>query len=118
LEIGQQNQKEQRRQQGIAEARKHFAARRYDLCLSALVELETSFPADEEITKLRAAVGEEQAEERKQGRLKEARKTLQSKEYQTALALLTSLQTEFPGDDEVDKLLDSAKNEQAEQRKR
>ena len=118
LEIGQQNQKEQRRQQGIAEARKHFAARRYDLCLSALAELETSFPADEEITKLRAAVGEEQAEERKQGRLKEARKALQSRDYQTALALLTSLQTEFPGDDEVDKLLDSAKNEQAEQRKR
>ena len=118
LEIGQQNQKEQRRQQGIAEARKHFAGRRYDMCLSALAELEISFPADEEITKLRTAVREEQAEERKQEQLKEARKILQSRDYQAALALLTSLQAELPGDDEVDKLLHSAKNEQTEQRKR
>ena len=118
LEIAQQNQKEQRRQQGIADARKHLAARRYDMCLSTLAELENSFPADEEITRLRAAVREEQAEERKQEQLKEARKILQSRDYQAALVLLTSLQAEFPGDDEVDKLVDSAKNEQIEQRKR
>jgi eukaryotic-like serine/threonine-protein kinase len=118
LEIARQNQEEQRRQQGIAEARKHFAARRYDVCLSALTELEQSFPGDEEIAKLQAAVREEQAEQRKQEQLKEVRKLLQAKDYQAALELLTSLQAEFPGDDEVGKLSQSARDEQIEQHKR
>jgi len=76
------------------------------------------FPGDDEILKLREAVREEQAQERKQRRLKEARDLLEAKEYKSLLTLLASLQAEFPAEDEVQELLESARKEQIEQRKR
>jgi len=118
LDSARQSQTEQRRQQGIADARKHFAARRFEKCLSALAALENDFPGDDEILKLREAVREEQAQERKQRRLKEARDLLEAKEYKSLLTLLASLQAEFPAEDEVQELLESARKEQIEQRKR
>jgi len=118
LDSARQSQTEQRRQQGVADARKHFAARRFEKCLSALATLEKEFPGDDEILKLHEAVREEQAEEWKQRRLQEARDLLESKEYESLLTLLASLKTEFPAEDEVQELLESARKEQAEQRKR
>jgi eukaryotic-like serine/threonine-protein kinase len=118
LKAAAQNQEEQRRQSRVTEVRKQFAARDYEECLSLLVALEKEFPRDDEILKLRDAVREEQAEQRKQQRLQEVRNLLASKDYDRSLALLALLQKEFPGeDDEVNKLLGSARKEQAEQRK-
>jgi eukaryotic-like serine/threonine-protein kinase len=118
LDTARQSQTEQRRQQGISDARKHFAARRFEKCLSALAALENDFPGDDEILKLHEAVREEQAQERKQRRLQEARDLLEAKEYKSLLTLLASLQAEFPAEDEVQQLLESAHKEQIEQRKR
>ncbi len=101
LDTAGQSQTEQRRKQGVADARSHFAARRFDKCLSALAALEKEFPGDDEILKLREAVREEQAEERKQRRLQEARDLLEAKEYKSLFSLLASLQAEFPAEDEV-----------------
>ena len=112
-----EEQAEQRRQRRVAEVRKHLAARRYQECVSLLAALEKEFPQDDEILRLKDAVREEQAEQRKQQRLEEVRNLLASKDYDKSLALLASLQKEFPGEDEVQKLLESARVEQAEQRK-
>ena len=117
-EAVRQDQAEDRKQQRLQEARKHFAARRFEKCLSALSAVQQEFPGDAEALKLQEAVRQEQLEERKQQRLQEARTLLESKEYQSLLALLASLQTEFPGEEEVQELLESARKEQAEQRKR
>jgi hypothetical protein len=117
LETAAQNQAEERRQRRIAEARKHLAAREYEECMSLLVALEKEFPRDDEILKLQDAVREEQAEQRKQQRLQEVRNLLASKDYERSLAQLALLQKEFPGEEEVQKLLGIARAEQAEQRK-
>ena len=118
LDTARQSQTEERRQQGVADARSHFAARRFDKCLSALAALEKEFPGDDEIRRLRDAVRDEQAEERKQQRLQEARNLLESKEFKSLFTLLRSLQAEFPAEEEVQELLESAGKEQIEQRKR
>jgi hypothetical protein len=112
-----EEQAEQRRQRRVAEVRKHLAARHYEECVSLLATLEKEFPEDDEILRLKDAVRQEQAEQRKQQRLEEVRNLLASKDYDKSLALLASLQKEFPGEDEVHKLLESARVEQAEQRK-
>ena len=118
LESARQSQQEQRRQQGLAEARKHFAARRFDKCLAGLAALEQLVPGDADVQKLRQAVQDEQVEERKQRGLQEARNLLESKEYETLLKQLDRLEREFPGEQSVAELRDSARKEQTEQRKR
>jgi len=117
LETAAQNQAEERRQRRVAEARKQLAARHYEECMSLLIALEKEFPRDDEILKLQDAVREEQAEQRKQQRLQEARNLLASKDYERSLALLALLQKEFPGEAEIQKLQGIARAEQAEQRK-
>src|SRR5277367_768308 len=117
LETAQQNKNEQRRQQSIAEARKHLAARRYEKCLSLLAALEKEFPRDDEILKLQDAVREEQAEERKNKGLGEARNLLAARRYEDCLSLLTGLEKQFPGDEDVRKIQQAALEEQAETRK-
>jgi serine/threonine protein kinase len=117
-EAVRQEQAEERKQQRLQEARKHFAARRFERCLAALAALQQEFPGDAEGLKLQEAVRQEQAEERKQQRLQEARNLLESKEYQSLRILLESLKSEFPGEEEVQELLESALKEQSEQRKR
>jgi serine/threonine protein kinase/predicted Zn-dependent protease len=118
LETVRQNQKEQRRQHGVAEARKLLAARRYEECASLLVALEKQFPKDNEVVKLLEEVREEQTEQRKQQGLADVRKLLATRNYEESFALLASMQKEFPEEDEIRKLLESAHEEQAEQRKR
>jgi eukaryotic-like serine/threonine-protein kinase len=112
-----EEQAEQRRQRRVADVRKHLAARHYEECVSLLATLEKEFPQDDEILRLKDAVRQEQAEQRKHQRLEEVRNLLASKDYDKSLALLASLRKEFPGEDEVHKLLESARVEQAEQRK-
>ncbi len=117
LETAKRDQEEQRRQQGMAEGRKLLVARRYEESTSLLLELKKQFPADEEIVKLLDAVRWEQAEQRKQEGLGQARKLLESRNYEELSELLTSLQNEFPEEGEIRRLQKAAQDEQAEQRK-
>jgi eukaryotic-like serine/threonine-protein kinase len=118
LETAREDQKEQRRRQGVAEARKLLAARHFEESSSLLANLQKQFPGNDEILKLQVAVREELAEQRKKQGLSEARKLLGLKRYDELFALLASMQKEFSGEGEIQKLQELAQEEQAEQRKR
>jgi serine/threonine protein kinase len=117
LEAAQSDKAEQQRQQGVAKARKLLASRRHEECGALLLDLQKQFPADDEIPKLLDVVRKEQAEQRKLQGLTEARSLLASRNYEECLALLARLQTEHPNDNDVTRLLDTAREDQAEQRK-
>src|SRR5580693_1305051 len=117
LETAQAEKAEQQRQQGVAKARKLLAGRRHDECNTLLLELQKQFPKDDEIPKLLDVVRKDQAEQRKLQGLTEARSLLHSRSYDECIVLLSTLQSEHPNDSDVAKLLDAAREEQAEQRK-
>jgi eukaryotic-like serine/threonine-protein kinase len=118
LEAARAGQTEQRRQAGVAQARKLLEARSLEACITSLTSLTKEFPNDEETTKLLQAVRLEQAEQHKRQRLTEVRSLLASRNYEKALSLLAALQREFPEEDDYRKLLDSALKDQAEHHKR
>jgi eukaryotic-like serine/threonine-protein kinase len=113
----QEEQAAQEKQQRIEEARSLLAARRFDDCSAFLVALEKSFPADEQILTLKKALAEDRSTQKRLQGLEQARNFLASKNYEQSLAALASLQQEFPDDDETQRLLESTRKEQAEQRK-
>ena len=113
----QADEAEQRRQQGVAEARNLLAVRRYDECNVLLAELRKQFADDSEIAQLQKTVAEDQAEQRKLESLENARNLLASKNYEASIAILTRIGDEFPEDEEVPKLLQAAYAKQAEERK-
>jgi eukaryotic-like serine/threonine-protein kinase len=117
LKTAREEQSEQQRQQGIAEARNLLAARRYEDCNTLLGKLRKQFPNDDEIPELLNAVGEDEAEQRKLKSFTEAQNLLASRRYAESIALLTVLQKEFPKEAEIPRLLANACKEQAEQQK-
>jgi serine/threonine protein kinase/uncharacterized protein YbaR (Trm112 family) len=118
LDSARHDQEEYRRQEGLAEARMLLAARLYEECITLLMTLEKQFPRDDEIPKLLDSAREDEREQRKVQGLAEARDLLASKNYEKSLALLTSMQGKFPEEDEIRRMLESAREEQTEQRKR
>jgi serine/threonine protein kinase len=117
LEAAQADKAEQRRQQGVAKARKLLASRRHEECDALLLDLAKQFPADDEIPKLLDVVRREQAEQRKLQGLTAARSLLGSRNYEECLALLARLEAEHPHDHDITRLLDTAREDQAEQHK-
>jgi serine/threonine protein kinase len=113
-----EEQAEQQKQQLLEKARRLLDARQYDECTVLLGTLEKQFPADAEVLRLHSAVREDRAKQRKLQSLEEARNLLGSKNYENAVSLLVSLRREFSEDDETRKLLEAARKEQAEHRKR
>src|SRR2546422_32372 len=116
-EAVREDQAEQQKQQKLAEARALLAGKRFDQCLALLDQLQKDFPGEAETARLRDAVQEEQAEQQKQQKLAEARALLADKNFEPCLALLETLQKEFPSEPEVARLLAVVRKEQAEQRK-
>ena len=117
LKVAREDQAEQQRQQGIAEVRNLLAARRYDDGTALLSTLRTRFPNDREIPELQNSLREEQLERRKQASLARVRNLLASGEYEQCIELLAELGKEFPGEEEIPRLLKTARAEQAEQQK-
>jgi eukaryotic-like serine/threonine-protein kinase len=109
------SQAEQQRQQGIAEARNLLAARRYDECSALLTNLRKQFPDHSDIPQLQKAVEDDQAKRRKLESLANARNLLASKNYEESIAILTGMATEFPNDEDIPRLLRTAREDQAEQ---
>jgi serine/threonine protein kinase len=105
---------EQQRQQSVANVRKLLAGRRYDECNTLLLELQEQFPKDDEIPKLLDAVRKDQSEQRKLQGLSEARSLLHSRNYDECIGLLGRLLGEHPNDNDVTKLIETARGEQAE----
>jgi hypothetical protein len=112
-----EEQAEQEKQHRLEEARSLRAARRYDESSALLLALEKRFPADQEILALQNAVAEDCSKQKRMHAQEQARNFLASKNYEESLAVLVSLQQEFPDDDETRRLLESARKEQAEHRK-
>jgi serine/threonine protein kinase len=113
-----EDQAEFEKQQALEEARGLFTSRKYDPCLERLAALEKRFPGEVEIQRLQNAVREDRAKQRRLQAVEQARSFLASKNYEQCVALLVSLQQEFPDDDETRMLLEAARREQAEQRRR
>jgi hypothetical protein len=112
-----EEQAEQEKQDRLEEARSLRAARRYDESSALLQALEKRFPADQEILALQNAVAEDSSKQKRTQAHEQARNLLTSRNYEECLAVLVSLQQEFPDDDETRRLLESARKEQAEHRK-
>jgi eukaryotic-like serine/threonine-protein kinase len=117
LENAQADKAEQQRQQGVAKARKLLTSRRHEECETLLLDLFKEFPADDEIPKLLNVVRKEQAEQHKLQGLTEARSLLGSRKYEECLALLARLLNEHPNDNDISRLLDTAREDRAEQQK-
>ena len=111
-------QLQQEKEQKLEQARNLLTARRYHECSALLATLEKQFPGDAEILRIQNALRDDQSKQRKLQALEQARKLLSSKNYENCVALLTSLHTEFADDQEIPKLLESARKEQVDERKR
>ena len=112
-----EEQAEQEKQYRLEEARSLRAARRYDESSTLLQSLEKRFPADQEILALQNAVAEDSSKQKRMQVQEQARNLLASRNYEESLAVLASLQQEFPDDDETRRLMESTQKEQAEHRK-
>jgi serine/threonine protein kinase len=108
----------QKRLQALEQARNFLASKNYEKCLEVLSSLQQEFPDDIETHRLLDSTRKEQAEQSKQEGLARARNLLVARHYAETIALLTELQTEFPAETAIGKLLNSARKEQAEQRQR
>jgi predicted Ser/Thr protein kinase len=117
VEIIREDQKKQRRQEGLVEARNLLAVRRYDDCNALLAGIEKQFPGDDAVFELMEAVREDQAQQRKLKTLAEARNLRGAKRYEEALSLLSVLEKDFSGDEDISKLMEAVQDDQAQQRK-
>jgi eukaryotic-like serine/threonine-protein kinase len=113
LETSRQNQAEQARQQGLKEAAKLLAERRYNECITFLAGLEKQFPGDPEILALEQSVRAEQARLEKQQQLEEAQRLLAARRYEQCSTLLAALGKRFPADEEIHKLQSAVAEDQA-----
>jgi hypothetical protein len=117
LKTAREGQAEQQRQQGIVEARNLLAAERYGDCSTLVANLAKQFPNDSEILQLQEAVREDEAELEKLGSLAKARNLLAKRNYDDCIALLGEMGKRFPHDEEIPRLVKTARDGLAEQRK-
>jgi len=117
VSVVQKDKAEQRKMEGLLEARKLFSSKQYAGALALLVELKAQFPDDKEIPALAEAVQKDQSEEQKLQRLAEARELRASKQYAEALDLLDGLKKQFPEDNEISRLVSVIQKDQADLRK-
>jgi len=117
LETAQEDQANQKRSQGLADARSMLANRRYDECTALLAELRKQFPGDDEILKLQKTVLEDQRKQRRAQSVAEARSLLAARRYDDCTSLLNSILKEFPGDEEVQQLQRNVLEDQRKERR-
>jgi hypothetical protein len=117
LDDAREKQKEHRKQQSISRARELVAGRRYAESAGLLMSLRKEFPGDTQILKLLDAVGADQAQQRRRDGLTEARRLIASRYYDEAVAVLKTLQVDFPDEPAISKLLETARGDKAEQQK-
>ena len=81
-------------------------------------EAAAGIPEEDEIQRLLETARQDQVEQNKRERLAEARKLLSARRYEECIALLAKLQQELPDDDEIGRLLDTAREDQVEHDKK
>jgi tetratricopeptide (TPR) repeat protein len=112
-----EEKREQRRLEALAEARKLLAAHQHKECITLLTSVKREFPGNADVENLLKTAHEDEAEQRKIQTLVKARDLLAARSFDESIALLTELQRAFPKEDEIARLLETAREEQAEQRK-
>ena len=117
LETAQEDQANQKRSQGLADARSMLANRRYDESTALLAELRKQFPGDDEVLKLQKTVLEDQKKQRRTQSVAEARSLLAARRYEDCTSLLNSILKEFPGDEEVLQLQRNVLEDQRKERR-
>jgi serine/threonine-protein kinase len=110
-----EREKAQRLREGLRRGRELWTLQNYDECLAVLQELEKEFPADEEISRLRETVLEDQTEQRKQQTLLRSRNLFTAGHHDNAVDLLFQLQKQFPSDEEIPSLLKDVRKDQINQ---
>ena len=98
------DQAQQRRRDGLTEARRLIASRYYDEAVVVLNNLQVDFPDEPAISKLLETARGDKAEQQKQQKLIEARAHLASRSFAEALTLLDDLAVAHPKDASVLKL--------------
>jgi len=116
LETVREDQTE-RRERALLDCRNLLAARRYEECLAQLKTLQEQFPGDEEIPGLLEEVRKEQRNRRRLQGLAEARSVLAARRYDEAISLLSALCLEFPEEQEIATLLETARENREEHRR-
>jgi serine/threonine protein kinase len=112
-----QDQANQRRLQGLGEARRLLAGRRCEECILLLTRLQKEFPADTDIAKLLEAAREVEVSQRRQQHVAKAGKLLAARRYEECNLLLAELRKRFPQDEEIVNLTNALRDEESEQRK-
>src|SRR5262249_49183561 len=115
VEVAKEQQTEQRKLKGLADARNLISTRKYDESIALLIELQKNFPGDEEVARLLETAREDHAEAEKQKILAEARAHLAARRFREAVELLENARKTQPRDPGIQKLLALAKQEQEEQ---
>jgi len=115
LQTAREDQAEQSKQKKLAEARNLLATRGYEEYIAELTKLQEKFAGDHEIRRLLEIARQDRAEQNKRQKLAEARKLLSARSYEECIALLLQLRQDLPHDDEIGRLLNSAREEQAKQ---
>jgi hypothetical protein len=105
------DQAQQRRRDGLTEARRLIASRYYDEAVVVLNNLQGDFPDEPAISKLLETARGDKAEQQKQQKLIEARAHLASRSFAEALTLLDDLAISHPKDASVLKLRALAQHE-------
>jgi len=117
LEEVHQDQANQRRLQGLGEARRLLAGRRCEEGTLLLTRLQKEFPADPDIAKLLEAAREVEVSQRRQQHIAKAGKLLAARRYEECNLLLAELRKQFPQDGEIANLFSELRDEESEQRK-
>ncbi len=112
-----EEESEQRKLHALAEARNLLAARHYDESIELLTKLQQEYPEDDEVARLVVTVRSDQAEQHKLQVLTAARNLLAQRRYDECISLLTDLGKNFPDEDEIKRLLETAIRDQTEQQK-
>jgi tetratricopeptide (TPR) repeat protein len=94
-----------------------LSAKSYEELFTALAAMETEFPDEGEIRKLRDLAKEEQADQRKREGMARARNLLASGRHDESITVLSELQAAFPRESAITKLLETARADRAEQQK-
>lgn len=115
LETAREDYAEQSKRRTLEKAKNILAAGRHEECTALLLDLQKEFPGDREIGELLAGVREDQANQRRLKSLAEARRLFAGRQYDDCLALLSTLQQEFPAYPEFGKLAEAAREDKAKQ---
>jgi hypothetical protein len=112
-----QRERRQRLLEKLQQARSLWTVQNYKQCIEILTELKEEFPKEEEVLRLLETAREDYAEQSRRRAIERAKSILAAGRHEECTSLLLDLQKSFPGDREINDLLASVREDQANQRR-